>query len=74
LINKNYGGPKEVLRCKSVFSKDLSTSIKIANSIRKIKSKLIKNNVNFSETEFLVQRFSLDNFSKNYSEIYKSMS
>ena len=37
LINENYGGPKEVLQCKSVFAKDLSTSIKIANSIRKIK-------------------------------------
>ncbi len=73
LINKNYGGPKEVLSCKSVFSKDLSTSIKIADSIRTIKANLIKNNISFSEARSLSKRFSLDNFSKNYSDIYKSI-
>ena len=73
LINENYGGPKEVLQCKSVFAKDLSTSIKIANSIRKIKATLIKNNVNFTEARSLAKKFSLDNFSKNYADIYKSI-
>ena len=74
LINENYGGPKEVLRCKSVFSKDLSSSSKIANSIRKIKSNLIKNNVNFSEASSLAKKFSLDNFCRSYADIYKSIS
>ena len=73
LINKNYGGPKDVINCKSVYLRDLSTSSKIAYAIKNIKKDLIKNKNIFSQAISISEKFSLESFSKNYSKIYKSI-
>tara|TARA_A100001388_G_scaffold113058_1_gene83192 strand:- start:4205 stop:5287 length:1083 start_codon:yes stop_codon:yes gene_type:complete len=73
LINKNYGGPKEIKECNSVFLKDISSVNNLIFFLKKIRTKLLKNDLDFHDGRNLSKKFSLDNFCSNYADLYKSL-